>query len=111
MNRELARFPMKRVLIAVACALALLGCSKQEQAPATTAAKPAAERAAGDAKVGQKFADAECKGCHGEDGGGVAPGIPHLAGQREVYLLAALKAYKEGKRTHAALKVIAEHMS
>jgi cytochrome c553 len=41
----------------------------------------------------------------------VAPGIPHLAGQRETYLLAALKSYKEGKRTHAALKVIADHMS
>lgn len=98
---------MKRILLGLAFALAFAGCSKQEQAPA----KPAAERAAGDAKVGQKFADAECKSCHGEDGGGVAPGIPHLAGQRESYLLAALHAYKDGKRTHAALKVIAEHMS
>jgi cytochrome c553 len=102
---------MKRVLAAVAFALVLAGCSKDEPPPPPPAAKPAAERAAGDAKAGQKFAEAECKGCHGEDGGGVAPGIPHLAGQREIYLLAALKAYKEGKRTHAALKVIADHMS
>ena len=111
MSGEFARLQMKRVLVGMACALALLGCSRQEQAPPTPAAKPAAERAPGDAKAGQKFADAECKSCHGEDGGSVAPGIPHLAGQRESYLLAALKAYKEGKRTHAALKVIAEHMS
>lgn len=102
---------MKRFLLGVICALALAGCSKEEPAPPKPAAKPAAERAPGDAKAGQKLADAECKGCHGEDGGGVAPGIPHLAGQRENYLLSALKAYKEGKRTHAALKVIADHMS
>jgi len=102
---------MKRMLLGMMCALALAGCSKEEQAPPKATAKPAAERAPGDSKAGQKFADMECKSCHGEDGGSVAPGIPHLAGQRENYLLAALKAYKEGKRTHAALKVIADHMS
>ncbi len=111
MSGAMARMRMKRALVAAACALALAGCSKEEQAPPKAAAKPVAERAAGDAKAGQRFADAECKSCHGADGGGVAPGIPHLAGQREIYLLAALRAYKEGKRTHAALKVIAEHMS
>lgn len=102
---------MKHALVAAACALALAGCSKEEPAAPKPAAKPVAERAPGDAKAGQKFADLECKSCHGEDGGAVAPGIPHLAGQRESYLLAALRAYKEGKRTHAALKVIADHMS
>jgi cytochrome c553 len=108
---EFAENPMKRFLIAVACAVALGSCSKQEEAPSKPVAKPMAERAAGDAKAGRVFAEAECKSCHGHDGGSVAPGIPHLAGQREPYLLAALKAYKEGKRTHAALKVIADHMS
>jgi cytochrome c553 len=66
---------------------------------------------AGDAKAGKVLAEAQCKGCHGLDGGSVAPGVPHLAAQDERYLLGALKAYKEGKRTHAALKVIAERMS
>ena len=111
MSGEFAGFAMQRVLLGMICALALAGCSKEEPATPQPAAKPAAERAAGDAKAGQKFADAECRSCHGEDGGSVAPGIPHLAGQRENYLLSALKAYKEGKRAHAALKVIAEHMS
>ena len=100
---------MKRMLLGFLFALALAGCSKEE--PPTPVAKPAAERAPGDPKAGKTFADGECKTCHGEDGGSVAPGVPHLAGQRENYLLAALHAYKEGKRSHAALKVIAEHMS
>jgi cytochrome c553 len=110
MNGEFARLPMKRFLLGMMCALALAGCSKEET-PAKAAAKPAAERAPGDAKAGRAFAEAECSSCHAQDGGGVGPGIPHLAGQHEAYLLSALHAYKEGRRTHAALKVIAEHMS
>ena len=103
---------MNRLLLALVVALALTACSKEEAPPPKAAAsKPAPERAPGDSKAGQNLADAQCKTCHGADGGAVAPGIPHLAAQRETYLLAALKAYKEGKRAHAALKVIAEHMS
>jgi cytochrome c553 len=64
-----------------------------------------------DIAAGKAFAERECKACHGTDGRGTAPAIPHLAAQRERYLLAALKAYKEGKRTHAALREIAAHMS
>lgn len=102
---------MKRILAVLCCALALSACSRDEPPAKAAAVKPAAERAPGDAKAGQALADAQCKSCHGADGGGVAPGIPHLAAQRESYLLAALKAYREGKRTHAALKVISEAMS
>jgi cytochrome c553 len=54
--------------------------------------------------AGKALAERECKGCHGLDGKGAGPAIPHLAGQRDRYLLASLKAYREGKRTHAALK-------
>jgi len=102
---------MKRLLVILACAAALAGCAEREQPPAKAAAKPAATQIAGDAKAGKVFADAECKACHGLDGGSVAPGVPHLAAQDERYLLGALKSYKEGKRTHAALKVITDRMS
>ena len=98
---------MTRLLVSLACAVALAGCGERGQP-----AKPAAPKtAAADAKAGKTFAEAECKACHGLDGGSVAPGVPHLAAQDERYLLGALKAYKEGKRTHAALKVIADRMS
>ena len=102
---------MNRLLASLAVALALAGCGEREQAAKAPAAKPAPVEAAGDAKAGKTLAEAECKGCHGLDGGSVAPGVPHLAAQNERYLLASLKAYKEGKRGHAALKVITERMS
>jgi cytochrome c553 len=85
---------------------ALLGCSEGEQTAQKAPAQPS-----GDAAAGKSFAERECKGCHGLDGKGAAPAIPHLAAQRESYLLASLRAYKEGKRVHAALKEIAAHMS
>jgi len=102
---------MKRLLVSLACAVALAGCGEREQPAKPAPAKAAAAPVAGDAKAGKAFAEAQCKGCHGLDGGSVAPGVPHLAAQDERYLLGALKAYKEGKRTHAALKVIADRMS
>ncbi|HEY6966261.1 MAG TPA: c-type cytochrome [Burkholderiales bacterium] len=102
---------MNRLLVSLACAVVLAGCGEREQAAKAPAAKPAPVEVAGDAKAGKTLAEAECKGCHGLDGGSVAPGVPHLAAQNERYLLASLKAYKEGKRGHAALKVITERMS
>ena len=76
-----------------------------------SAASQAAKAPAADVAAGKAFAQRECAGCHGLDGKGAAPAIPHLAAQRERYLVAALNAYREGKRTHAALKQIAAHMS
>lgn len=97
---------MKSLKLAIVLSLALVGCGEQSSSPTKAAAdKPV------DVAAGKAFAERECKGCHGLDGRGAAPAIPHLAAQRERYLVAALKAYKEGKRTHAALKEIATHMS
>jgi cytochrome c553 len=98
---------MKSLALAILLSTALAGCSDREQTPA----KPAAKVAAADAAAGRAFAERECKGCHGLDGRGVAPAIPHLAAQREDYLASALKAYKERRRTHAALREIAAQMT
>ena len=100
---------MKRLLLAMVLALALSGCTEKDQAPGKSAAE--AKLPAADIAAGKAFAERECKGCHGLDGRGAAPAIPHLAAQRERYLLAALKAYREGKRMHAALREIASHMT
>ena len=100
-----------------AAALAVAGCQEKQAAappaaPARSEAKFTAEPkpVPGNVEAGRKLAEAECKACHGVDGKGVAPAIPHLAGQRERYLLAALREYREGKRTHAALRQIATHI-
>jgi cytochrome c553 len=47
-----------------------------------------------------------CASCHGEDGRARAPLTPHLAGQDGAYLAAALAAYRDGGRTHAAMRAI-----
>ena len=98
---------MKRLMLGIALSVALVGCKDQEQPPTKAAREKLAPV---DVAAGKAFAERECKGCHGLDGKGAAPGIPHLAAQRERYLLAALKAYKEGRRMHAALREIAKHM-
>jgi len=91
---------MKLLVLAlgITASVALVGCSDQK-------------RASGDVSAGKTIAEQQCKGCHGLDGKGTAPGIPNLAAQRYSYLLASLREYKDGKRTHAALRDIATHMS
>jgi cytochrome c553 len=87
----------------VLAVLALAACTDQ--------GAPTPKPVATDIAAGQAIAQRECKACHGVNGGGVAPAIPHLAAQRESYLLASLKEYKEGKRSHAALKDLTKQMS
>ncbi|MGH8649120.1 MAG: c-type cytochrome, partial [Burkholderiales bacterium] len=94
---------MKILILGIVLAVLLAGCSERE--------KPAVPKPSGDAKAGKAVAERECKTCHGLDGRGVAPGIPHLAAQRERYLLLALTEYKEVKRTHAALRELAGRLT
>jgi len=99
---------MKHLVLGIVLSVALVGCSdKQESTTKATSEK----QAAADVVAGKAYAERECTGCHGLNGGSTAPAIPHLAAQHERYLLASIKAYREGKRTHAALKQMAEHMS
>jgi cytochrome c553 len=99
---------MKHLLLTIALSAALIGCSDKE---GPTAKSTPEALATADVDAGKFLAERECKGCHGLDGRGTAPGIPHLAAQSERYLLASIKAYQEGKRTHAALRDMAEGMS
>jgi len=92
---------MKQILLAMCLSVSLIGCS-DKGAPG----KPSAA----DISAGKNVADKECKGCHGLDGKGIAPGIPNLAGQSARYIMAALKEYKEGVRVHAALRAVAANM-
>ncbi len=94
---------MKNILPGIVLTLlALTACTEKTETPS----KPVIDIASGKA-----IAERECKACHGANGGGVAPAIPHLAAQRERYLLASLIEYKEGKRSHAALKDMTKLMS
>ena len=97
---------MKRVTLGFLLCLLMAACGDRQQPPASADKLPAANTAAGKA-----VAERQCKGCHGLDGRGTASAIPNLAGQRERYLVAALQEYKQGKRSHAALRDIAGNLS
>ena len=99
---------MKHLMFAVAFSLALIGCADKEKSTATPAPEPLP---AADVNAGKVLAEQQCQGCHGLDGRGTAPGIPHLAAQARRYLLASMEAYQNGKRTHAALRDMAGQMS
>lgn len=98
---------MNHIVLGIVLSMALIGCADKNESAVTS---PAAKPPAGDVSAGKAIVERDCKACHGVDGRGVAPAIPHLAAQRERYLLASLKEYKEGKRTHAALRDLTARM-
>jgi cytochrome c553 len=94
-----------RTPVVVSLALFVLGASftAQAQAPAF----------AGDARRGQPLSYT-CNGCHAiPNYKNVYPtySVPKLHGQRPEYLLAALKAYKSGERSHGTMHSQAASMS
>ncbi|MDW3095689.1 MAG: cytochrome c [Gammaproteobacteria bacterium] len=57
---------------------------------------------AGDVEAG-KAKSAVCAACHGGAGISPTPIWPNLAGQKEQYLIASLKAFKDGTRKNAQM--------
>lgn len=95
----------KTIIKTIACVAVpffLLACSEKQEP---------VKMPMGNAKTGYAIASESCSACHGMDGKGVTADIPNLAAQVEAYLVAALNAYKDGKRSHAALRDMASHMS
>jgi cytochrome c553 len=84
----------------LAAALAVLGA-------------PGALLAAGDADEG-KIKAYTCTGCHGIPGyKNVYPTyhVPKIGGQNREYLVAALKAYRDGERNHATMELQSQALS
>jgi len=71
-------------------------------------------QAAGDPKAGQ-LKNSMCAGCHGIHGWRTAYpyvySVPKLGGQHAEYIVAALKAYKDGERSNSGMKSIASSLS
>lgn len=95
---------MKRTKIVVALSAALIAGAAWAQAAA-----PAGDPAKGREKVQM------CQGCHGIDGWRTAfpevYSVPKIAGQNAAYLVAALKEYQSGNRTHPSMRAIAASLS
>ncbi len=99
---------MKYLALALLISVALAaGWDIRDSSAQNTTAAPAKA----DIDAGKKLAEQQCKGCHGLDGHGIAPGIPNLAGQRYRYLVTALNEYRQGQRIHAGVKIMAENLN
>ena len=66
--------------------------------------------AGGDPAIGKTKTTA-CTACHGEDGKGIAPNYPVLAGQHADYLAEALRGYRSGERKNAIMAGFAAGLS
>src|SRR5688572_7875381 len=94
-----------RIPVVVSLTLLALGASLAVQAQTPTVA--------GDKKRGQDLAYT-CQGCHSiPNYKNVYPtySVPKLNGQRPEYLVASLKAYKSGERSHGTMHSQASSMS
>lgn len=52
-----------------------------------------------------------CANCHGPQGLAALPRTPHLAGQDQDYLVEQLRQYRNGRRHHEVMSVIAKTLS
>lgn len=73
-------------------------------------AGPTVAQAAGDAALGKKVM-LKCQVCHGKDGLAKLPEAPNIAGQKEAYLVKALKAFKAGERRNDQMTIVIKGLS
>jgi len=66
---------------------------------------------AADTVAGKKLFDATCAACHGENGISVATIYPNLAGQKADYLVAQLKAFRDGTRSNPIMNPMAKALT
>ena len=59
---------------------------------------PASAQSPGDSEIGAIIYLSYCAACHGPEGNSANPLWPNIAGQNAPYILAQLKAFKEGAR-------------
>ncbi|WHZ11365.1 MAG: Cytochrome c4 [Burkholderiaceae bacterium] len=71
----------------------------------------AASAQAADPAAGKRQYDATCIACHGPGGVAVAPIYPNLGGQKEEYLAAQLKAFRDGSRPNPIMQPMAKGLS
>ena len=112
-------------LLALACALSLSACGKQDAADAghdakadaahasSSAGLPHGDAAAGKALAANKGASGQaCVDCHGADGNApIDATYPKLGGQYADYLVVALKGYRAERRKNAIMGAQAKPLS
>ena len=106
------------LILGTALVLAVPSALAQQKPAGKKQPKPAAvEQKAiiGDADAAHRNKIAMCIGCHGIPGYKTAfPSVyhvPKIAGQQPAYIVAALKAYQQGERSHPSMRGIAASLS
>ena len=98
--------------VSVACLMIASGPACAETArPAAADDFRAAYATSQEIAEGKRLADASCARCHGANGISTVKGVPHLAGQRAVYLHRELQAYKSGARGKGSMADAARFLS
>ena len=64
-----------------------------------------------DVAEGRQVAETMCAGCHGINGIAKDKGVPHIAGQRAVYLHLEMKVYQAGGRGHKVMTNTVKYMN
>lgn len=65
---------------------------------------------AANARAGRQKASV-CMSCHGVNGISNTPLVPNLAGQKQAYLIKALKDYRDGRRANGIMRDMASKLS
>jgi cytochrome c553 len=73
-------------------------------------AGPLAAEVVGDREAGRKLSG-QCRTCHGADGYAVIPIAPHIGGEPASYLAAQLTAFRDGKREHEMMTIVAANLT
>jgi cytochrome c553 len=60
---------------------------------------------------GKRLAETTCVGCHGQNGISTTEGVPHIAGQRSVYLYTEMKAYQSGDRRQTIMGNVVKYLN
>jgi len=71
----------------------------------------ASESRAADLEAGKKLVESRCSHCHGMDGISVSPVIPNHRGQKPLYFVKQLKAFKGGSRQDPLMSLQASNLS
>ena len=66
---------------------------------------------AADLRAGKAIVQRTCYACHGLNGVSRMSLYPNLAGQKEAYLAAQLRAFRDGSRKNPIMSLIAAHLS
>ncbi|WP_297769296.1 c-type cytochrome [uncultured Roseovarius sp.] len=68
-----------------------------------------AEDIPGDPEAGRKLAG-QCRTCHGIEGMAKMPIVPHIGGENPAYIEHQLTAFRDGRRVHEMMSVVAANL-